>query len=74
MGSASGRDVWAGTGSGAAGVSAGADAAGSSTSNTEPRPGVLLARAEPWWASAIACTTASPSPSPPLVLRAEWGD
>src|SRR6266487_7155664 len=55
------------TGPGGAGVS-GADDAGSTgsiTSNTEPWPSVLLARAEPWWASAIACTMARPSPNPP---------
>ena len=45
-GSASGRDVGAITGSGAAGASGGG--AGSSSSNSEPWPSVLLARAEPW--------------------------
>ena len=54
-------------GPGSAGVSGSDDAGptGSSTSNTEPWPSVLLARAEPWWASAIACTMARPSPNPP---------
>ena len=48
------------------GISAdgGAGTAGSSTSNTEPWPSVLLARAEPWWASAIACTIGQAEPEP----------
>src|SRR6266516_6050119 len=61
------NDERAAMGPGGAGVSGSDDAgpAGSSTSNTEPWPSVLLARAEPWWASAIACTMARPSPKPP---------
>ena len=62
-GSASGRDVGAITGSGAAGASGGG--AGSSSSNSEPWPSVLRTRTEPWWASAMACTMARPSPNPP---------
>jgi hypothetical protein len=39
---------------------------GTTSSNVEPRPTLLVTRTEPWCASAIAATTGSPSPKPPL--------
>ena len=51
------------TGSGAV---APAGASGRMSSKDEPPPGVLRTRTEPWWALAMACTMARPSPNPPV--------